>query len=201
MDKIIILDNSERLHISNTRDMLDEIRKVRRVPQDRMESFSSPFVNGCLDKSYNRGRNQVDVEGFMHELSKSRDLHQNNADALKIVLTDLDIYSSRENTNFGFGVKFQYSPLNRYVIVSTARMRDTDHARHIIGHELGHAFGAPSPTRKDIYDCLGDHCARDDCTMHQSRNSNDSMAQARRVFEAGRLYCPRCEDDIRRYGR
>jgi predicted Zn-dependent protease len=201
IDEILVLDNSSNLHISNTRHVLKNLKFYRDNAQRVYESFNSPFVENCIRGAWNSRRQQVDVEEFMLRLSQSSSIHQDHSDFLKVVLLDQDIYSSRENTNFGLGVTFTYSPLNRYTIVSTARLGDEFHTRHVLAHELGHAFGAPNSRRQGVYESLGAHCPNKDCTMHQELTEEASYNQALEVAKTGRIYCSSCAEDIWRYGR
>jgi len=200
-DKIMILDGSRRLHIDNTLEVLSNLRNIRQIQQRIWKSFDLPFIDSYVAQAYNSGRAQVDVEEFMARLSMNNHLQRENYDALKIVLIDKDMYSSREGTNFGFGVTFAYDNANKYVIVSTARLRDELHARHVLAHELGHAFGAPSSERQDVYNSLGMHCEDRNCTMHQELSGESSYQQAQRIARQGRVYCPSCTEDIRGYMR
>jgi len=196
-DKIYILDGSKRLHIENTLGVLREIEAIRGRPQSIFKSFDREFLSGYLARSMNRSRNQIEIEELMAQLSINEHLHRDNSDRLKVILFDQDMYSSRQNTNFGFGVTFPYDNLNKYVLISTARLQDETHAKHVLAHEIGHAFGAPSNSRADAYESLGMHCGNRNCTMHQELNGESSYHQALRIAQAGKRYCNICEEDIR----
>ncbi len=201
-DNIIILDGSQKAHINGTLDTLGEIRRIRDVPQRIWKSFDQEFINEMLQGSYNSKRNQVDVFRIGENLSKNRWLHGENSDALKILLLDQDLYDSRNpRQGFGMGVYFPFERSgNHYIISSTARAIDESHWKHILAHEIGHAFGAPDSNRTDIYESLGNHCIDRNCTMHQELNVRDCHEQSQRLTRIGRLYCPNCERDIRRIG-
>lgn len=199
IDKIMILDGSNRLHVNNTLQSLEQIREIRGIPQKIWESHDVSFVRSYANLAWNPQRQQVDVEYFMARLGTNDFLHRENSDALKIILLDQDIYSSARNSNFGFGVTFPYSNSNRYILISTARLGDEMHARNVISHEIGHAFGAPNPSRPGVYECLGSHCPDRNCTMHQEVNFRDSYDQSLRVARLGKVYCNACEKDIRRF--
>jgi len=196
-DKIYIFDGSEKLRVENTFAVLSEIEAIRGMHQNIYKSFDTEFLSGYLARSMNRSRNQIEIEELMAQLSINEHLHRDNADRIKVIIFDQDMYSSRQNTNFGFGVTFSYDNLNKYVLLSTARLQDETHARHVLAHEIGHAFGAPAASRQDVYNSLGMHCGNRNCTMHQELNGESSYQQALRISRNARRYCNFCEEDIR----
>ena len=201
-DSIIILDGSRMAHIDSTLHALEEIESLRQVPQKIWKSWDMEFINSFIGPAYNSSRDQVDIFELGSRLSLNSWLHRENQDSLKILITDQDLYDSRnKNLNFGFGVNLPFESGSNYVIVSTARLGDETHLRHLLAHELGHAFGAPNPSRPGVYNSLGAHCPDRNCTMHQELSGTSSYQQALRVSAQGSIYCSDCAGDIQRYGK
>ena len=199
-DEIIILDGSRKLHVDNTLQVLKNIENLRNTPQRVWKSWDQNFINSLITPAYNPNRNQVDVYELGAQMSLNRWLHRENAAALKVVLMDQDMYDSRRsNMNFGYGVNLPFESGSTYAVISTARLKDEAHARHVLAHELGHAFGAPNSSRRDIYESLGAHCGDKNCTMHQELNGESYYEQALRIVRLGRDYCSSCTRDIQRF--
>jgi hypothetical protein len=200
VDKILILDGSERLHVRTTLKSLDSIGEVRNVPQHRDLNHVSGFVNSLAQKAYNPYIRQIDVNSFVQQLDRNRELEK-YSDFLKIIVLDHYLCSENQGVSNAMGVSIPDNYGNQYLLVSAPILGDEEHAQHVITHELGHAFGAPSKYRRDVYELLGLHCVKNNCTMHQEIRIADSIAQAKLVKQAGRPFCYSCANDIRRYRR
>ena len=84
------------------------------------------------------------------------------------------------------------------MLVSTARMEDETVARHVLRHELGHMFGAPSVARINTEESLGLHCTNDPCTMQQKLSVAEALKHAYKI-DGNKPYCPQCTKDITEY--
>lgn len=197
-NKIILLDGSRRFHIKNALATLADIQDIRGNLDVTMH-IDPEYVDNLVRPAYNVNRRQVDVAELGARLSLVNYLHNQNKDATKVLLLDQDLYDSRvPNMNFGFGVNLPFFDGNKYVIVSGARMENDLHYRHVVRHELGHAFGAPNSSRPGVYQSLGSHCPDSNCTMHQELNGRSSYEQAVSIARSENFFCPSCKEDIRR---
>jgi len=197
-DALYILDGSKRLHISNTLDALREIARIR--PLQVAKRINADMFEQIIQASYNSTRNQVNANTFMNYFVNTT-FNRQNRDAGKFIIIDEDLYNGQTDNNWVFGGKYQLEGDRLgMVLLSTARLANEAHARHVAQHELGHLFGAPNPRRRDTYECLGTHCADSDCIMHQEISLQKSIQQAMAAARnGGAKFCTNCEGDIRRY--
>ena len=87
-----------------------------------------------------------------------------------------------------------------YVLMSSARINDSDLAKDLLRHELGHMFGAPSQRRTNTSEMLGNHCLNDLCVMQQRLSIEEAVKYAKQRKRANaEVYCCQCENDITEY--
>lgn len=197
-NRIILLDGSRKFHVNNALATLADIQDIRGDLNVDMH-VNMEYVDNLVRHAFDARRGQVDVTELAARLSLVDYFHNQNRDATKVILLDQDLFDSRvPNMNFGFGVNLPFYDGNKYILVSAARMQNELHYRHVIRHELGHAFGAPNPSRPGVYQSLGHHCPDSNCTMHQELNGRSSYEQAVSIVRNGNFFCPSCKEDIRR---
>lgn len=200
-DTLLIFDGSEHLHINTTYRALGQIAEMRKRKQETITSHDVRGIEAVLAKGWNPQRGQIDAFQLGQAFSKNQWLHRDNKDVLKLFITDREIYDSRVNMQYGLGVTLPFDNGSTYIVISVPHLGDEVHAQHVIAHELGHAYGAPNPRRKDVYASLGDHCENENCTMHQELNFADSRRSAHRIARLPQAFCDTCAYDIREYRR
>jgi len=195
IDKVVIFDASERMHISLPLEVIAEINRIR--PVGAIQTVSKDFVDKFARGSYNERRGQVNVDSFVNDISTAPVMQKFYKNG-KLILLDYDLYG--EGLNWCFG---GFTPTNvglGYVILSTAKMQNNGQARDWLRHELGHMFGAPSTSRKNTYESLGLHCSTPLCVMQQKLTVDEAVRYAEQRARANATtYCRDCEKDIKNF--
>ncbi|MCD6477662.1 MAG: hypothetical protein J7K87_01540 [Candidatus Aenigmarchaeota archaeon] len=181
-------------HLSAAKEAIKDTLKVARVDKEipiNVRRVDDPY---WMDEYKMPGRNQIDAYKFMLDISSD--------DEYKFVLTKNDINSSMGNYNFLVGLAIPgYNAIastKRFEGVNDPQMR-WECVKTEVMHEIGHVFGAPSYSRKDIEENLGRHC-KNKCVMRQGiRVPMDWIAMTKDRLETGKAFCDSCENDLREF--
>ena len=127
--------------------------------------------------------------------------YQQNDPHVDALFTSADLTSKELKLNFCFGLTN-----GRFTVQSVFRYRSLPKydrklaIKTVLQHELGHVFGmAWDPNRPNTEEKLGNHCTNRGCIMRQGMNTTEWVNLAREARKMGRLYCPQCLADARKY--
>jgi len=161
-DDIYILNGSRRWSSKIVKECISELNNIR--PIEYHELKSDKFIQYLVEETFNTKRNQVNYDMLLMNINGIKEaIKLSNQD--KFILIDPDLYSG--DTSWIFG---GYSDMpNRIgdILISTSRLEDRILAKHVMFHEFGHMFNAPSYGRTNTKEELGLHCTNDLCVMQQ----------------------------------
>ncbi len=147
------------------------------------------LITRCANQAKTGGK--VNINTLVDILKKVPEVGMHN-----VVLLNNDLCANR--VNWCFGVQTWSNTGLSFLIASDYRAKDKVHLKHILAHELGHMFGAPSDRRSNITSNLGTHCTNYGCVMQQQTTIESSLKYARERSGLP-LYCPQCIEDMRYY--
>jgi predicted Zn-dependent protease len=132
--------------------------------------------------AWNEQRKQMNMEKMACSLE---------APSTSIVIVEEDLYY--EGLNWCFGASMG----DGSIIMSTRRLRRSNHITDLVGHELGHKLGIPSTGRSNTEELLGTHCTNDLCVMQQKMTVKDAVDYwERRLASGAGLYCRQCLEEL-----
>ncbi|MEM5804674.1 MAG: hypothetical protein QXU82_02400 [Candidatus Aenigmatarchaeota archaeon] len=160
------------------------------------------YVQECLlekDKGFGR---QVDA-------SKINDLFglepwRKAQDHYDFAVLGSDITSEDWGTNFVLGGASRgigtVISLKRFSTIRPEEFRQKV-VKTLAYHEIGHVFGAPDGSRRNVVQKLGRHCDEYGCSMQQGMSVSEFVQHTKERLEKGEPYCSDCKEDIREYVR
>jgi len=180
-------------YLDTARDAIEDVLKIARVDSEipiYTVEMENPFK---IDELKMPNGHQIDAYKTITKMP---------ADKYTAILTGEDINSSDGSYNFLIGLALP----GIGTLISTKRFEGIDDIytrneciKTEVMHEIGHVFGAPNPSRKDLEDNIGNHC-RNKCVMRQGvRVPIDWIKITRDRLETGKPYCDSCEEDLRKH--
>lgn len=167
---------------------------------------SEPWANGSYSSAdwylqhAERMSNQQIIADSLIRLMRNEPF-QEETPHIDVMFTSVDLNTNSFHLNFCFGLTN-----GRFTAQSVFRYRNLPKndrvlaIKTVLQHELGHVFGmAFDPRRTNTEEKLGNHCTNFGCIMRQGMNTTEWVNHAREARKMGRLYCPQCLADARKY--
>ncbi|RMD67204.1 hypothetical protein D6817_02245 [Candidatus Pacearchaeota archaeon] len=197
-NRLYLFNASRKLRREVISKALEPICQVKELDVREVEDCRD-IIEPFVEAAFNPARGQAHGQKVLDSLHSTRVFGQELGDDGKLIIIDRDLYSDYA-TNWCFGGFCPVSNSLGYILLSTARISDETLGEHIVRHELGHMFGAPSEGRTNTVDILGLHCSNNLCTMQQQLSVPEALRYAHRIKSAGIFpFCEQCVEDMRRY--
>lgn len=197
-DRILFLYNSNIFSTKCVNDTINELSKIRKRPIKLDGPSKSNVVKEWIYNSWNNDKKGIIIEKFVKEATK-KERKTNTNNEVTLILVDFPLYSegAYKEKQVLATTAFK-NPKEKYVFFSYAGIENEMQAKHILSHELGHAFGAPNISRERIHIYGGEHCLNKKCTMSQG-TSYKNLEMHIKSLDKNSKYCEECKKDIEKY--
>ena len=163
------------------------------------------IVRYLIERSYDNGRNQVELRTFEKEFL-ALDIVQDNPRTIKMILLEVDIYK-KNSTNWEYGSTTRFKVSGRgtdfymeILIISKYRMKHELMLFDTVAHEIGHLLGVAPRGRSNTEVSLGIHCTNNLCVMQQKLEGSEALSYTNLRHEMrAPLFCRQCENDIEKF--
>ncbi len=194
----IMIDSS--INEEDEKSILEGLLEFRDLFPGRDYSFDDTRADRLVANARRIRRQDGSIQIDGNHLLSLMYSHSNQVCDAKIEVLFTSYDMTANDNNFVFGVAW---PEGRCTAQSVYRYKGLNSEdRHLVIkgvllHELGHILGmAANPSRINVEEKLGLHCADWNCIMHQSMTVDDAVYIARGA-NSRMIYCPLCMNDGR----